>query len=250
MQNKIRTFWFGDQYFTHFLRRQVMAISSFMVLLHGRARRISLHTNMSCLADGDGAALDVGEGEVANFACYAVGSVKTRSLALLLDEGVDLPFQETAVGGYLDFHNRGVTRYSRQVHAVRCAEIAEAIGNEASVIDLHATHDMRPVAIDDVGSVVNAEVGKRAQVATVFAQEELMSLGQMGVGTALGSTVEGHDEDVALRAQVVKNGLHGAEVVMMERIAVVAKGAEAIFHAVALDNGRAGAPLDAGILDA
>lgn len=128
-----------------------------------------MQVNMSVLADGDGASLDVRDGQAAYFACHAVGFVTPWPFALLLNKGVNLSLYESAVGSYFDFDYRSIAGDACQVHAVGCTEVAEAVSNESSVIYLHAAYDVRAVPIDHVGAVVNTEVGEGAQVAPVFA---------------------------------------------------------------------------------
>ena len=129
-----------------------------------------LTCDVSRLADGDGASLDVGEREITDFASYCVGVVTAWSLAFLLDKGMNLSFQEGSVRGNLDFDDGGIASDASQIHAVGRGKVAEAVGNEAAVIDLHASYDVWAVAIDHISTIIDGEMGKGAQVATVLAQ--------------------------------------------------------------------------------
>ena len=209
-----------------------------------------LTCDVSRLADGDGASLDVGEREITDFASYGVGVVTAWSLAFLLDKGMNLSFQEGSVRGNLDFDDGGIASDASQIHAVGRGKVAETVGNEAAVIDLHASYDVWAVAIDHISTIVDGEMGKGAQVATVLAQEELVAVWQVGMGASLGSAVERHNQDVTLRTQLVKGGLHGAKVVVVNGIGVLTEGAEPVFHAVALNDSCSYASLDAGVFDA
>ena len=130
------------------------------------------------------------------------------------------------------------------------AEVAEAVGDEVAFIDLHGAADMRAVSIDEVGTVVDAEVREGAQVAAVFAEELLGALGQVYLILAFGTAVEGDDEDVAGVAQVAQDGAHLGSVLMAVGVAVVAEGTKAISDVAALDEGRAAEFFHAGIADA
>lgn len=105
---------------------------------------------------------DILKGELTNLLGDAVSVVATRSNAFLLNERMDLATQETAaaVGLYLD--DGGIAGDALEVHAVGRAEVAEAVGNEASLVDLGGADDVGTVAVDDVGTVVDAEVGQTA----------------------------------------------------------------------------------------
>ena len=155
-----------------------------------------------------------------------MGFVQTWSHTFNLSEGVNLAMQEAAFIVDGDTYHRGVCRDTGQTHAVGRTEIAEAVVDKASLIDLCGTDNMGPMAIDNVGTVVDTEVGKLAQRASVFAEEALSTLRQMALATSLSTTVEGDDDDVAFRLQVVQNALDGIQVTVLQRIAVMSESEE------------------------
>ena len=179
--------------------------------------------------------MDVGFGESLDFLGHGVSLVKAWPYPLCLDEGVYLAATEGAISVDGDFHYGRVAGDAGEVHAVGGAEIAEAVGDEAAFIDFHSADYVGTVAIDYVGTIVNAEVGEVAQVTAVFAKECLLSVGQAVVGFALGTTMERDDDYVGLLTQVGDNSFHQIEVGVLERVGVVAKGADAVFHSVNLN---------------
>lgn len=127
------------------------------------------------------------------------------------------------------------------------AEIAEAVGYEAVLIEFYAAHHMRPVTIDDIGAVTDAEVGELAQVAALLLEEDLHAVGQMAVGCPLGSAVKRHYDNIDLGAQRVEDARHGHRVPRLEGVSVVAEGAEAEAYAAARHHIRLCATAYAGI---
>ena len=67
----------------------------------------------------------------------------------------------------------GIAEGACDADACGGAEIAEAVGDEVSFVDFHGAGHMRPVAEDDVGSEVDAVVGKVARRAAVFVEVDL-----------------------------------------------------------------------------
>ena len=57
----------------------------------------------------------------------------------------------------------GIAEGACDADACGGAEIAEAVGYETVLIDLHGTYHMRTMPIDDICPVVDAEVGQLAQ---------------------------------------------------------------------------------------
>ena len=86
---------------------------------------------------------------------------------------------------------------------------------------------MRTVSIDDVGSEVDTLVGQQSQIATILAQEELLSLRQMRCFGSFGTAMEAHHEDVHLLAQLANDASDGGRVGVHDGVGVMAKGAEA-----------------------
>ena len=122
--------------------------------------------------------------------------------ALGLDKGINLAMVKGAISADCDFYDWGVAGDAGEVHAVRGTEVAKTVGDETIFIDLHGADYVRAVAIDYVGTVVNAEMGEVAQVAAVLAKEGLLSVGQVIVGLALGATVKGDNDYIRFLAQV------------------------------------------------
>lgn len=193
---------------------------------------------------------DVLLAELLDLAGYLVAVVLSGAYAFLLKEGVDAAMLETAfvVDGNLD--DGGMGGDACQAHAVGRTEVAETIDDKAPVVDFGGTHDVRAVAIDDVGTVVDAEMGELAQRAAVLAKERLGAVGQVALGAAFCSAVEGYDDDVGLLLQVVKDALDDLQVGVFQRVAVMAEGAQPYPHALAGDDGRLYAPFDACKLNA
>ena len=102
------------------------------------------------------------------------------------------------------------------------------------LVEFDRTHHVGAVAIDYVGSGVDTEMGELAQRTAVFTTEHLLAPGQAVLLAAFGSAVERDDDDIALGYQGGDDLAHGVEVLVAQGVAVVAKGAEPIAHAVAL----------------
>ena len=84
----------------------------------------------------------------------------------------------------------------------------KAVGNEAAFIDFGGTNDVGTVSVNNVSTIVNAEMGKLTQTATVLAQEALCTLWQVVLRTTLGTSVEGDDDDVGFLLQIVEDALN------------------------------------------
>ena len=89
--------------------------------------------------------------------------VEAGAYAFGLEEGVDLAVEEAAVAVDGDGDYGGVGGDAGEAHAVGGAEIAEAVVDEAVFIDFDGADDVWAVAIDDVGTVVDAEVCQLTQ---------------------------------------------------------------------------------------
>ena len=150
----------------------------------------------------------VGFGEAHYFVGYALFGVFAWTDAFLLEEGVNLTTEETALFVDADDNYWRIGGDACQTHAVRCAEIAKAVGNEAAFIDFGGTNDVGTVSVNNVSTIVNAEMGKLTQTATVLAQEALCTLWQVVLRTTLGTSVEGDDDDVGLLLQIVEDALN------------------------------------------
>ena len=90
----------------------------------------------------------------------------------------------------LYFHQRRIARDASQIDIIRRAEVAEAIRDKTSLVHLDGTSDVRPMAIDDICSVINAEVCQLAQRTAIFSEESLTALRQVVAGSSFGSAVE------------------------------------------------------------
>lgn len=90
---------------------------------------------------------------------------------LLLEEGVNLSAEETTLFVNLDLDDGGVSGDTCETHAVRRAEIPQAISDETTLIDLGGSYDMGTVTIDDVGTVVDTEMGELTETAAVLTQK-------------------------------------------------------------------------------
>ena len=208
-------------------------------------KRIKESKNLTLLAQRDGAlAADdslagrqVLLAERFDLVGHAAALVGAGTGATLLDERVDLSFEETTLAVDLDFGDGCIARNARQTDVIGGAEIAEAVGNEAALVDLHTTDDVRAVAIDDIGTVVYAEVCQLTQRTAVLAEERLCALRQMALRAPFGTAVEGDDDQVAAHHQVVDDASHDRQVGMLQRVAVVPEGAQPYLQTLALDDG-------------
>ena len=109
---------------------------------------------------------------------------------------------------------------------------------------------MGPVTIDDVGTVVDTEMGHLAQRTAVLAEEGLLSLWQMALVASFGSAMERDDDDVATVDEIIDNAAYGLQVGMAQRVAVMSESTDANLLALALDDGTLGAACDAREEDA
>ena len=139
---------------------------------------------------------DIGVGEVHHLTGDTLVGIFTRTNAFLLEERVNLTLEETTLLVNLYLDNGRVGGDTCETHTIRGTEITEAVGNEASFIDFGGTDDMRSMTIDDVCSVVDAEMGELAKRASVFTQETLGTLRQMVFGTSFSTAMEGDNDDI------------------------------------------------------
>lgn len=95
---------------------------------------------------------------------------------------------------------------------------------------------MRAVAIDDVGTVVYAEMSQLAQGTAVLTEEGLAALWQVALCAALSTTMEGYDHDVATLNQIVDDTSDSIEIGMLQGIAVMSEGAESDLQPLPLND--------------
>ena len=107
--------------------------------------------------------------------------------------------------------------------ACRSAEVTEAVSDKMTFVDLDSTTDMGTVAVDKVGTVVDAEMREGTQRASVLTEEGLGALGQVRLVFPFGATVEGNDEDVARISEISEDGTHLGGVLMTVGVAVVSR---------------------------
>ena len=158
---------------------------------------------------------------------------------------MDLTVQELTVLVDADLNHGCITGNTRQTDIIRGAEVSQTIGDEATFIHLDTSYHMGTVTIDDIGAVVDTEMGQLTQGATVLSEEGLTALRQMALGTTLSTTMEGDDDEVAAFHEVVDDTTYGRQVGMLQGIAVMTEGAEADFQSFALDDGALGTTGDA-----
>ena len=99
-------------------------------------------------------------GEVHHLTGDALVGILTGTNTFLLEEGVNLATEETTLLVDLDLYDRGVSGDACKTHTVRGTEITKAIGDESSLINLSSTYHMGTMTIDDVGTVVDTEMGE------------------------------------------------------------------------------------------
>ena len=202
---------------------------------------------MPFVIDDQGSAGHIEGCEPTDFAGGTVGGIEAGAYALGLEEGMDLSAHEAAVGGEFEREQGGIAQHAAEAHAVGGAEIAQTVGNEVFLIEFDRPRHVGAVAVDDVSPGIDAEMGKLAQGAAVLAAERFLAVGEARTAAALCPAVEGNDHDVALIDQGGDNLAHLAEVLVAHGVAVVAEGAEAVAHPVALHHHGGLVTLDARV---
>ena len=184
-----------------------------------------LQCDVAVAVDSGFAVGDITVGEVHHLMCHMLIGILTGTNALLLEERVNLTTEETSLLVDFDLDYGRVGGDTGKTHAVGCAEITKAVGDEATFIDFCGTYHMGTMTIDDVSTVVNTEMGKLTKGAAVLSQEALRTLWEMTLGTSLGTAMEGDDNDVRFLLQVVDDTLDGLQVTMLEGVLVMPAGA-------------------------
>lgn len=156
----------------------------------------------------------------------AAGLVVARTKASRLCHRIDTPTQETSVFIDAYHHQWCLTGDADKAHIIRCAEVAQAVGYKAILIDLDGTHHMRTVAIDNVGSMVYAEVCQLSDRAAILTQERLGAIGEMTLVAPLGTAVKRHDDDVARADQRVNDACHIVKIDMAHGVVIMTEGTE------------------------
>ena len=93
--------------------------------------------------------------------------------------------------------------------------------------------------INYVGAIVDTQVGKLPKVATVGSMKIFSAIRQVSLATTFGTTMEAHYHDVALLTQLLNDAFNSGCILSAQRVNLMAKCAESIFHSVYL--------LDAGL---
>ena len=148
-----------------------------------------------------------------------------------------------------DFYYRSIAGDAGQVYIVWGAEVAKAVGDEAILVDLDTTNYVGTVAIDNIGTMVDTEVGQLAERTAILAKECLGTEGQSSSAFALGTTMERHDYQIAAAHQIVDYATNSGKVEVLDGVAVMAECAESDGESVALDDSALYAPIDAGKQD-
>ena len=91
-------------------------------------------------------------------------------------------------------------------------EVAEAVGDQPALVELHAAHDVRAVPDDQVGAGVDHGVRELDRVAAVLAEERLGARPDAGLVGALGAHVHLHDDEVGLAARRLDDLRRGGQV--------------------------------------
>ena len=149
-----------------------------------------------------------------------------------------------------DFYYGSIAGDAGQVDIVGGAEVAKTIGDEAILVDLDTTNYVGAVAIDNIGTMVDTEVGQLAERTAILAKECLGTEGQSSSAFALGTTMELHDYQIAAAHQIVDYATNSGKVEMLDGVAVMAESTEPDGESVALDDGALYATVDAGKQDA
>lgn len=181
---------------------------------------------------------------------HAFSLVSTRSDAPGLDERMYLAMLESTFLINGDFYYRSIAGDAGQVDIVWGAEVAKAICDEATFVDLDTANYVGTVAIDNIGTMVDTEVGQLAERTAILAQECLGTEGQSASAFALGATMERHDDQIAAAHQIINYATNSGKVEMLDGVAIVAECAESDGEPVALDDSALYATIDAGKQDA
>lgn len=109
-----------------------------------------------------------------------------------------------------------MTGHAVQGHPVRCAEVAETIDDQMTVIEFERTGHMRAVTIDYVCTGINRCVGEFFDIAAVFAKTCLGLMGNMCILRTLAAAMERHDDDVGVLLEFPNDTADLGEVVDAE----------------------------------
>ena len=96
---------------------------------------------------------------------------------------------------------------------------------------------MRAVTIDDVGTIVDAEVSQLTQVAAILAEESLRPIGQMVLRAAFGTAMKRDDDEIRLCTQGLEHLLHLVQVEMFHRVLVMSESTNSDFLSLAVHYG-------------
>ena len=88
--------------------------------------------------------------------------VCARTHTTCLEERMDLTVQELTVLVDADLNHGCIAGDTRQTDVIGSAEVSQTIGDEATFIHLDTTYHMGTVTIDDIGAVVDTEMGQLA----------------------------------------------------------------------------------------
>ena len=97
--------------------------------------------------------------------------------------------------------------------AAAASEVPEAVGDEVSVVELHAAQHVRAVADHDVGTGIDHGVGEGPDVAAVLVVEDLRAIGGVRLVGPLGAHVRLDHDDVGLFLRLLHQFDVGRDVV-------------------------------------
>ena len=80
--------------------------------------------------------------------------------ATCLNHVMNITVKEIAFVVYADCYKWCMSGNATKIDIVGCTEIAEAIGNESAIVHFNSTSYVGAMTIDNVGSMINAEMGK------------------------------------------------------------------------------------------
>lgn len=147
---------------------------------------------------------------------HSIAGITARAFVAILDKRMYLAVDKVSIPVKASHKHGSIGGSAMKTHATRGGEIAQAIGYQVPLVKLYGTAHVRPMAIDDVGTIVDAQVGELPEVASVGSMEIFCAVGQMPLRDTFRATVEAHYNDVTLLAQLLDNAYYSSCVLSPE----------------------------------
>ena len=152
-------------------------------------------------------------------------------------DGVDPGALELAGRGQGDVQDDAHVEVAVGGEVVIASEVADAVGDQVPVVELHAAHDVRAARDDQAGARVDRHVGERLGIAPVLAQVVLLLAGHVIGGRALRAGVHVDHDNARLVARLLDQILGGGQVEQAGVVVVRREGQERHLDPVGLDQG-------------